>query len=196
MPTMTKDQYDSGLDRIMDKYERLPRTLTEADHTNLNLELALFKRSAVIVETTAPARAPARPSRPAARSSAAKLAKQEKRRRRIVEAVHETLTAAGAPKPPPGRTPQVAPRAVTPDVPLHQLDADQLDGMARSLGAAGASPFWRQLQESTAAAPVTESVTEAEQTARDLASLTGEGLDAVLAGVNRRRALRSPFWAA
>jgi hypothetical protein len=126
MPTMTRDQYDAGLDMIMAKYERLPRTLTETDKTNLNRELAVFKRTAVITETTA-TRQPA----------ASKPAKRPKRERRVARVVRETLTAAAVPRPSPRTAPQAAPKTVAPETPLHGVDPDQLGALTAERFGAG-----------------------------------------------------------
>ena len=205
MPRMTRNQYDAGLDRIMDRYERLPRTLTETDHRSLNRELAEFKRAAEIVETTAraPAARPATrsvretaPPRAASRPAASKPAKPSKRDRRIATIVRETLTAAAGPKPAPGTTAPAKPTATAkaPAKALHEMDGDQL-AAATVASVRGASPFWRP-QESAPAAPITESAVSTERDLADLASLSNDGLNTVFDRLNQRRGLVSPFWAA
>jgi hypothetical protein len=178
---MTRNQYDRGLGAVMAKYERLPRTLTETDMSNLNGELAAFKKTAVIVETTAP-------TRPASRPAASKAAKPSKRERRITRIVREILTAPSAPRPALGTGAAAKPKATAPAKPLHELDPDQLGVMASErLGAGAASPFWRP-RESAPAASITESTAPTDRDLADLAKLGNDELDGVL----ERAAARTP----
>jgi hypothetical protein len=190
--TMTRAQFNRRLDELCDKYRD---GATPALARQLNEALSSFKASAVITETTAPTRPAARP---ATARPAAKPAKVSKRQRRIIAAaVRESLTAAGAPQPPPGNMPKAAPKAATPTVPLHRVDVDQLAAMtAQRLGAETRSPFW-SVRESGPAAPIAESTAAAaERDLADLASLSSDGLNAVFDRLNQRRGLASPLWTA
>jgi hypothetical protein len=170
--TMTRAQYDAGLDRLCDRYQN---GATPAQAARLNEALATFKAGVTIVESVS--RAPVR----RAAAPTAKPAKRSKRAARIAQAVTETLTAA--------------PKPATADVPLHQVDVDQLGALtAERLSAGSGSPFCRGVRESAPAAPVTE--TEAAATGRDLASLSNGGLDAVFDRLNQRRGFGSPLWRA
>jgi hypothetical protein len=197
---ISRTEYDRRLDELCDRYRN---GTTPALARQLNESLAAFKASVVIVEK-APARPASRhpaarpvretaPSRSAPRPTASKPSKRE---RRITRIVRETLTAAAAPKPAPATAAPVQrpPAAKMPPQALHEMSADEL-AAATVAGVGGASPFW-QPRESAPAAPVLESVAVDERDARDLASLSNDGLDAVFDRLNQRRGLASPLWVA
>jgi hypothetical protein len=163
--TITRAQFNRRLDELCDKYRD---GATPALARQLNEALASFKASVVITETTAPAR-------PAPRPAAAKLPKQEKRRRRIVADVRETLAAAAAR---PARSPAMA---ETPTRPLQ-------------------SPFWKALRETEAAVTISETeaaaISEHERDVADLAALDIDGFRAVCAQVAQTRRRVSSLGAA
>jgi hypothetical protein len=133
MATMTKDQYDAGLDAICDRLERIEAP-TDADVAACNEALEQFKATARIV----PAQGPAKPAaRPPARAASAKPAKGARRAARIARAVSESLTAAHA------AARQPAPQAPVRE--LHEMSTDELAetaaGAYRAVGE-GRSPFW------------------------------------------------------
>jgi hypothetical protein len=196
MPTMTKRQYDAGLDKIMDRYER-------AGAAVVNEKLEAFKSSAVIVETA---------PRPAARPSAsgrARRPKLNKRGRRIAKEtarilaaarVRETLTAAAGPKPPPGAAAQVpagrsSARKTTAKAPA-EMSADEL-GAATLSSVGGQSPFWRPAAVETAAvAALTEA---ASAPPKPLHTMTGDELADYAKGqwaaLGQAAGYASPAWA-
>lgn len=223
MPTMTRVQYNAGLDRIWDQFERdygdqmsLPPAAALMDES-----LARFKASATIVES-APTRRPGRPAAADAKKAsagqavrsaavAASASRPTKRERRIARAVtqaltgrtgpQETVTAAAAPSLPPGtglsRKPALA-RSATPSA-LHQLDGDQLAAATvAAMGSTSASPFWTA-RESAPPAPVTESLAAAVP-GKPLHEMSldefGQHAAALITDRARSQGFGSPIWAA
>jgi len=197
--TVSRSEYTAALDQLCDRYKN---GATPALARQLNEALASYKAGVVVVEETAVSRPGARPvretaaARPASRAGAAKPAKPSKKAARIARIVTEALTAAAAPSLPPGMKPATRPQPAAPAVPLHQVDVDQLGAMtAERLGAGAVSPFWcGSVRESAPDAPIRES--ELEQAARDLTTLSSDGLAKVLDASQRRAGHRSPIWAA
>jgi hypothetical protein len=143
MPTMTKTQYDAGLDAICDRLERIEAP-TATDLTACNEALEKFKATARIVpaqRTSQPRPAAETTARPAtrapARAASAKPAKGAKRAARIAKAVSESLTAAHA-----------AARRPVPQAPVRELHEMSTDELAETAAAAyravgeSQSPFW------------------------------------------------------
>jgi hypothetical protein len=197
MPRMTRVQYDAGLDRICDQYDDLGLPMGSPAQgrvlTKMNAALETFKRTAEIVETT---------SRPAARPAARAVAetaparqrpsrKAERRAARVAQAVRESLAATAAPK-----TAAPARAAAAPPPRLTDLSSDDLDAAAFRSVTGTRSPFWAD--ESTPAAPVTESQTEPP--ARPLHEMSPDELGAHTAAVfgtyGRQQGYESPIWAA
>ncbi|MFI5069024.1 MAG: hypothetical protein ACHP9Z_34290 [Streptosporangiales bacterium] len=133
MRTITRAQYDAGLDAICDRHGHVPSGPKAA---RLNEELERFKRS-VIVEAAPDLRAATAIAEAAiAKHEAARTARKAARR-----AVREQgLTAAAVlGRQPPPAVPAAAVGALA-DKPLHEMSRDELASVAVA-GTTGASPF-------------------------------------------------------
>ncbi len=206
MPTMTKDQYDAGLDAICDRLERIEAP-TAADVAACNESLARFKATARIVpaqrssparpatETTRTAQAPTRlqQSQKRARKAAKESARAARIRADVIESLNATLAARRDPRQAPAR-------------PLHEASTDELYAeTATAYRAAGCkAPYWQQ--KAKIAAPVTESApvldlgaVPAADLTESLSQMTSEDFARVGGALfigHARQGHKTPFWLA
>lgn len=162
MPTMTRKQYDAGLDAICERYERQGAFGSPEVSRAMNEAIERFKATATIVETA-----------PAAVARKPKVSKAIKR------AVREALTAAGAPKPAPGtgQAPvQPARRPAAPAKAPQEMNIDELTAATGAVGAGRVSPFWRGAGESAPAPAVAE--TAPARPGKALHQMSSEELEA------------------